>query len=55
MGGIARQDYLNAQDDVNSYRNQIAVKQQEIQETLQKRLRRQKREQPVSWEDSTRH
>ncbi len=36
LGGTSRQDYFNAQEDVSSYKNQIAVKQQEIQETQQK-------------------
>jgi HlyD family secretion protein len=36
QGGIARQDYLDAQDDVDTFRTQIASKQQEIQEIQQK-------------------
>lgn len=35
-GGIARQDYLDAQDDVDTFKTQIASKQQEIQEIQQK-------------------
>jgi HlyD family secretion protein len=36
QGGIARQDYLDAQDDVDTAKTQIASKQQEIQEIQQK-------------------
>jgi HlyD family secretion protein len=36
QGGIARQDYLDAQDDVETFKTQIASKQQEIQEIQQK-------------------
>jgi HlyD family secretion protein len=36
QGGIARQDYLDAQDDVDTFKTQIASKQQEIQEVQQK-------------------
>jgi HlyD family secretion protein len=36
QGGIARQDYLDAQDDVDTFKTQIASKQQEIQEIQQK-------------------